>query len=567
MYKKVYLIFFWLCLLVFSAHSIDISSYDDISSLYDRRRIAFKENRNSYDVLDYTHQIKIKLLNSSAYNSDAAAADNHQLIIRTVIASLFIHDGHLGGGTDHDSLQLEELSKTNSFHKILRLIHLISNHLHSSFMVSGYTDIDFKPLQGQFALLSIYTQMSEAIILKEFYTAIEDHYNELSFLRDRYDDSYSAHHKVSHAWLDDVFTQYNAGREEVHRYKTMHSGYTWIKNADGIPIAVYKPISFFHKGAQKCRNIASECFSTLIAQTMGIDVLNYVLPVNVDKAGYMTYSPCQPTGTLEALLGFSDAHFNTVLPDANTNPFSSLISHICTYNKQHARETINCTALNNHDRYHILTKRHFDSMFKHEYRNNDTGYFITDAIDAINLYQIFAFRYLSDYRDMHTDNIIFLPNLTTSKLELKIIDAEYTFDYENYSLNRTIPRRIPKIYELPQAMKILTPAEMQGILMAPLQRLHNIFKTYTLTKTTNPHQMTQKGIKSFFFSRLYWLKNTVSRPLTPGRLLNYIEYAPPIDPAYDKDYFVPKDKTDQTKEKMESQLNLAWHHLPYVLIA
>ncbi len=546
MYKKICCTLFCLCISVFSTHSADTIPYDDISRLYDQRRIAFKINRQSQDILECTHEIKRKLFNSSTYDTNSATISDHQLVLRTVIASLFIHNVTLGGIEDNTSLELREIPKTNSFQKILRYIYIISDHLHSSFMTSGYTDINLRPLQGQLALLLTCTQMSEDIVLAEFYTAIEDHYNELSFLRDRYDDHYSADHKVNRFWLNNVFAQYNAGCESVHRYKPMHSGYTWIKSTESIPIAVYKPISFFHKYALKQRNITRECLSTLIAQTMGITIINYVIPVKIDDKGYMTYSPCQPTGTLEALLGFSDVDYSTFsdVPEAH---FSKLIRRVCALNKKQT-QTINCTPLERPHpyrtvpHYHILSKRHFDLLFKGDSKSNEKIYFETNAIDAINLYQIFAFRYLTDYRDMHTDNIIFTPNLETKKLELKVIDAEYTFEYENHSLNSTIPTRIPRIYELSQAVNSLTPEQMESILMTPHMHLKNIFRTYNLSRTTGIYQMTQNGIRSFFFERFYWLKRKTATPMTPGRLLNYTEYQSSEDSAHDEDAFIVKKK-------------------------
>ena len=551
MYKKNYFMFFLGCLSAFSAHSTDITPYADISSLYDQRRIAFKINRQSQDILKCTHDIKTKLFNSSTYDTNSATTNDHRLVLKTVIASLLIHNVTLGGIEDNDPIELREMPKVNSFQKILRSIYTISDHLHSGFMASGYTGIDLKRLQGQLALLLTCTQMSEDIVLAEFYTAIEDHYNELSFLRDRYDDRYSTDHKVSRSWLNNVFAQYSVGSEEIHRYKPMHSGYVWIKNAEGIPIAVYKPISFFHKGATKQRNIARECFSTLIAQTMGITIMNSVIPVKIDDKGYMTYSPCQSTGTLEALLGFSDADYSPC-PDVPDTDFSKLIRRVCVHNRNISNQTINCTPLEKPrlygtvPHYHILSKRHFDSLFKSNFESDEKTYFETNAIDTTNLYQIFAFRYLRDYRDMHTDNIIFIPNLKTKKLELKVIDAEYTFDYENQGLNSTIPRRIPRIYELSQAINSLMPGEMESILMAPHTHLKNIFRTYNLARTTGTHQMTQNGIRSFFFERLYWLKRKTASPMTPGRLLNYTEYQLSEDSAHNEDAFVVKKKPKST---------------------
>jgi hypothetical protein len=56
------------------------------------------------------------------------------------------------------------------------------------------------------------------------------------------------------------------------------------------------------------------------------------------------------------------------------------------------------------------------------------------------------------------------------------------------------------------------------------------------------YQMTQNGIRSFFFERFYWLKRKTTTPMTPGRLLNYTEYQSSEDSAHDEDAFIVKKK-------------------------
>ncbi len=142
------------------------------------------------------------------------------------------------------------------------------------------------------------------------------------------------------------------------------------------------------------------------------------------------------------------------------------------------------------------------------------------TINIEYLYKIMFFWYLSDYIDMHTSNIIFMPDFARQQLVPIIIDTEMTWG------QRSMVRNIPILYQLNQARTALPSSQMGAILGAfDLNKLTRLIKVFppikrefrtnnTLTKATD--NLLLEGHFNAHFSTLMGLRE---QSITIGQLL------------------------------------------------
>lgn len=512
-----------------------ITAMGTIISEHKQRLTKFTINRQDDTIFDHTKKIYGVLSDESKVSKRHATIDEKKTIFQAIMATRIID----GGIEENNQKVIDNYEHTvvdqaliNHF-LIIKKVDLISIDLVNRIRITGCESLKnaiklsyptFKKNPG----LDELSGVSADTFMDWFYESLEQHFDELSFFGGANIGASSTSDKIDRAWFKMV--QDNFSMRNVISYDDFNSTkgqaqHIWILNASGgKPVAIYKPKEILNTTEK--RNINYEVLSGLIAKAMNIDdVVNCVIPVRV-VGDQLTFDPWTPTGTIERYLGFSKSQIS------DDTKFSRLIRRAFEFSKKNTGNDHNVPEEQRLYRktYGVLDQKVFKGMFLNEnvYQSLAAGTFSEDVetfsknetINPIDLYKIIAFWYLTDYGDMHEENILFIPNFNNQILKPIVIDCEYTFGSGD-KLNK---RNTPQIYQLHQAKTPIAYNDMQTILGVNQNKFLNIFKLFGFSLL---------GQEKLFLERLNMLTGYCNQGQTQGlkigKLMNLIEKPQPAD--------------------------------------
>ena len=484
-------------ILIISALVTHCFSMGIIKQEHSQRQSEFCSNRNGASILGHTQEIYKVLSDENKVSKKRSASDSEKkTIFQAIMASSIIHGGIESNGQKAISAFTYSVTdkKLSSHYQVISLADQLSRALVGQFKDGGYEGLHLNYIDG-FTQLNELSGIAQDVFMDWFYESLGAHYEEFSFFAKNTDKQ----------WFQRVQERFSAWSTSTQTCKNGTISQTWILE-NGAPFAVYKSLYSNRKIpgiGNMNRDVKRECLSSIFAKVMGLDdVVNGVIPVRV-SGNQLVFDPLNYTGAVERFVGFSAGQ----IPPFTS--FGNLVTQICNTSKND--NTLEGGSMNNKNlngtTYHVLHQHNIDKdlgigIFSSAQKNILAS---SQTISLESLFKVIVFWYLSDYKDMHVGNIVFLPDFATSKFKPIVIDNECTWGRDEMA------KLYPFVYNLAQA-KNGAASSMFNQLRNDRNKLGNMFKNFSSLKIQ----------KDSFFVRLDNLTRICYQSRSIGNLMNAI---------------------------------------------
>ena len=499
---KTYILSFVLLVLLPATQCIAKYNVGELDSDYQKSCSEFQSTRQGSSVEKYAKKMADGLTDIGSVVERLATDDEKRVIYKSFFGTAIA----LGFGVETPQQIFDEYyeskratlesSKYAANFKFLKAVNTLSHGLVKQFKEGSFSNLSWRSQINEQSH-NVYETILTSNFISWFCESLAEYYTEFSFVSDR-------------EWFAEVQKQVQKGnyveREVTTRGNMRHY---WVFNEarDGV-IGVYKEASVETKSYQveaeakqiphrvlglngvvisETYNYPSNChtradgskfilvtntrevrkdlsnrfLTNLVAGVMDFsDVVSREIPVRVKLQGKdksVQLDPTNYTGLLEKFLG----SFERDVPSENSG-INNLVRSIYKTQSEKSEDQSGCHVIHQSDVYNALLNNFNEGQVQ--------AFAQESTLSVQDLFKVLAFAKITNNRDSHSNNIVFM--WVNGGFKPILIDHEYTWEGT---------QKVPMFYELDQAGKTLKSAWMQRILSVlqhSREKFHHIFGAF-----------------------------------------------------------------------------------------